>query len=63
MWSWVLPTQFLSQSNMMLYKFVHNTVRALGRENHVFPNNYFLANFRLVVEFVRDAVCFFGKIY
>ena len=42
--------EFLSQPDLMLYKFVYNTVRAHGRENHV------LTNFRLRVELVRDAV-------
>ena len=49
--------EFLSQPDLMLYKFVYNTVSAHGRENHV------LTNFRLGVELVREAVCFFGKIY
>ena len=49
--------EFLSQPDLMLYKFVYNPVRAHGRENHV------LTNFRLGVELVRDAVCFFGNIY
>ena len=48
--------KFLSQPDLMPYKFVYNTVRAHGHENHV------LTNFRLGVELVRDAVCFFGKI-
>ena len=34
----------------MLYKFVNNTLRAHGRENHVF--NYFL----LGVDLVKDAM-------
>ena len=60
--SWVLPThvsnmEFLSQPDLMLYKFVYNTVRAHGHENHV------LSNFRLGVELVRDEVCFFEKLY
>ena len=41
----------------MLYKFVDNTVRVHGHENHVF--NKFL----LGVELDKDAVCFFGKLY
>ena len=49
--------EFLSQSDLILYKFVNNTVRAHGRENHVF--NYFSSG----VESVRDAVCFFGNLY
>ena len=49
--------ELLSQPDLMLYKFVYNTVRAYGLENYV------LTNFRLGVELVRDAVCFFGKIY
>ena len=49
--------EFLPQPDLMLYKFVYNTVRAHGRENHV------LTNFRLGVELVRNAVCLFGKIY
>ena len=28
--------EFLSQPDLMLYKFVYNTVRGHGRENHVF---------------------------
>ena len=47
--------EFRLQPDLMLYKFVCNTVIAHGREN--------LTNFRLGVELVRDAVCFFGKIY
>ena len=47
----------LSQPDLMLCKFVYNTVRPHGRENHV------LTNFRLGVELVREAVCFFGKLY
>ena len=50
--------EFLSQPDLMLYKFVYNTVRANGHENYVF-----LTNFRLGIELVRDAVCFCGKIY
>ena len=51
----MLPThvqnmEFLSQPDLMLYKFGYNTVRAHGRENHV------LTNFRLGVELVRDAM-------
>ena len=42
----------LSQPDLMLYKFVYNTVRAHLREIHV------LSNFRLGVE-LYDAVCFF----
>ena len=38
-------------------KFVYDTMRARGHENHVF--NYFC----LGVELVRDAVCFFAKSY
>ena len=44
--------EFLSQPNLMLYKFVYNTVRPHGLENHV------LTIFRLEVDLVRDAVCF-----
>ena len=36
--------EFLSQPDLMLYKFEYNAVRAHGRENHV------LTNFRLGVE-------------
>ena len=49
--------EFLSQPDLMLYTFIYTTVRAHGHENHV------LTNFCLGVELVRDAVCFFGKIY
>ena len=49
--------EFLSQPDLMLYKFVNSTVRAYGCENHVF--NYFL----LEVELDKDAECFFGKLY
>ena len=28
--------EFLSQPDLMLYKFIYNTVRAHGRENHAF---------------------------
>ena len=35
--------------------FVYNMMRAHGCENHV------LTNFRLGVELVRDAVCFFAR--
>ena len=49
--------EFLSQPALMLYNFVYKTVRAHGHENHV------LTNFLLGVELVRDAVCFFEKIY
>ena len=41
----------------MLYKFVNNILITQGSENHVF--NYFL----LGVELVKDAACFFGKLY
>ena len=44
--------EYLSQPDLLLYKFVNNTVRAHGRENHV------LTNFRQGVELVRDAACF-----
>ena len=49
--------EFLSQPDLMLYKFVCNTVSSHGRENHVLTNVCF------GVELVRDAVCFFGKLY
>ena len=49
--------EFLSQPDLILYKFVYNTVRAHGHKI------MFLINFRLGVELVRDAVCFFGKLY
>ena len=48
--------EFLSQPDLMLYKFVCNIVRAHGRKNRVF--NQFLFGGK-----VRDAVCFFGKLY
>ena len=51
-----LCMEFSSQPDLILYKFVYNTVRAHGRENHI------LTSFRLGVE-LRDAVCFFGKLY
>ena len=40
MWPCVMSThvwnmEFLLQPDLMLYKFVNNTVRAHGRENHV----------------------------
>ena len=28
--------EFLSQPDLILYKFVYNTMKALGRENHAF---------------------------
>ena len=37
--------EFLSQPDLMLYKFVYNPVRAHGRENHVF--NYFSSGGRV----------------
>ena len=40
-----------------LYKFVNNTVRTHGHENHVFITNF------ARVELVKDAICFFGKLY
>ena len=49
--------EFLSQHDLMLYKFVYNTVRVHGRENRV------LTYFRLGVELVRDVESFFGNIY
>ena len=49
--------KFLSQPDLMLYKFEYNTMIARGHENHVL--NYFC----LGEELVRDAVCFFGKSY
>ena len=49
--------EFLSQQDLVLYKFVNTTVRAHGPKNHIF--NYFL----LGVELDKDAVCFFGKLY
>ena len=52
-----LKYEDLSQPDPMLYKFVYNTMRARGHENHVL--NYFLSG----VELVRDAECFFGKSY
>ena len=41
MWPWVLPIhvwnmEFLSQPDLMLYKFVNNTVRAHGFEKSRF---------------------------
>ena len=39
--------EFLSQPDLMLYKFVYNTVRAHGRENHVF--NYFSSGGRFIL--------------
>ena len=62
MWPWVLTihvsnVKFLSQPDHMLYKFVNNTVRAHGHENHVLNKSM------LGVESVKDAVCFFGKLY
>ena len=38
--------EFLSQPDLMLYKFVYNTLRAHGRENHVF--NLFSSGVELV---------------
>ena len=49
--------EVLSQSDLMQCKFVYNTVRAHGHENLV------VTYFCLGVELVRDAVCFFGKLY
>ena len=40
-----------------LYKFVNNNVRTHGHKNLVFITN--LAR----VELVKDAICFFGKLY
>ena len=61
MWPWVLPIlvcnmEFLSQPDLMLYKFENNTLKAHARENDVFNN------FLLGVELVKDAVCIFGKL-
>ena len=47
----------LSQPDLMVCKFVYNTVRAHGLENHVF--NQFSSG----VELVRDATCLFEKSY
>ena len=49
--------EFLSQPDLMVYKFESNTVKAHGREkSHVLA-------FLLGVELDKDAVCFFGKLY
>ena len=40
-----LKYEFLSQPELMLYKFVYSTMRARGHENHVF--NYFLSGGRV----------------
>ena len=49
--------ELLSQPDLMLYKFVDNSVRVHGHENQVL--NLFL----LGVELDKDAVCFFGQLY
>ena len=49
--------EFLSQPDLILYKFVYNTMKARGRENHAFNK------VSSGVELVRDAVCFVGKSY
>ena len=48
---------FLSQPDLMVYKFENNTVKAHGREKSRF------SNFLVGVELDNDAVCFFGKLY
>ena len=49
--------EFLSQPDLMVYKFENNTVKAHGSEKSRFNN------FLLGVELDKDAVCFFGKLY
>ena len=49
--------EFLSQPDLMVYELENNTVKAHGRENHVFNN------FLMGVGLDKDAVCFFGKVY
>ena len=51
--------QFLSQFDLMLYIFVYNTMRARGRDNHVF--NKFSSG--AGVDLVRDALNFLRKSY
>ena len=48
--------EFLLQPDLMLHKFVYNTVRAMATKIT------FLTYFRTGVELIRDAVCFFGKL-
>ena len=49
--------EFLSQPDLMVYKFENNTVKAHGREKSRFNN------FLLGVRLDKDAACFFGKLY
>ena len=52
-----LKYEVLSQLDLTINKFVYNTMRARGHENHV------STIFCMGVELVRDAVCFFAKSY
>ena len=49
--------EILSRPDLRLQEFVFNTMRAYGREN------INLAYFRQGIVLIRDAVCFFGKVY
>ena len=49
--------EFLSQPDLMVYKFENNTVKLMAAKNHVF-NNILLG-----LELDKDAVCFFGNLY
>ena len=49
--------EFLSQPDLMVYKFESNTVKAYGREKSRFNN------FLLGVELDKDTAWFFGKLY
>ena len=49
--------EFLSQPDLMVYKFENDTVKSYGHDKSRFNN------FLLGVELDKGAACFFGKLY